>query len=88
MVGRPGSGMGRDGQGVFVYFNNDGDGNAVRNARTLRALPVSGRCQPSGCARGQHGLAFRASRRAHLKHQEHVPDLRQMSALRRASLSR
>ena len=25
--------MGRD---VFVYFNNDGDGNAVRNGRTLR----------------------------------------------------
>jgi len=23
---------------VFVYFNNDGDGNAVRNARTLKAL--------------------------------------------------
>jgi len=23
---------------VFVYFNNDGDANAVRNARTLRAL--------------------------------------------------
>lgn len=27
--------MGRD---VFVYFNNDGDGNAVRNALTLRHL--------------------------------------------------
>jgi uncharacterized protein YecE (DUF72 family) len=26
------------GQDVFVYFNNDGDANAVRNARTLRAL--------------------------------------------------
>jgi uncharacterized protein YecE (DUF72 family) len=25
-------------QDVFVYFNNDGDANAVRNARTLRAL--------------------------------------------------
>ena len=24
------------GHSVFVYFNNDGDGNAVRNARTLR----------------------------------------------------
>jgi uncharacterized protein YecE (DUF72 family) len=23
---------------VYAYFNNDGDGNAVRNARTLRAL--------------------------------------------------
>lgn len=28
-------GSGRD---VFVYFNNDGDGNAVRNAITLRSL--------------------------------------------------
>jgi uncharacterized protein YecE (DUF72 family) len=28
----------RAGQGVFVYFNNDADANAVRNARTLRAL--------------------------------------------------
>jgi uncharacterized protein YecE (DUF72 family) len=27
--------MGKD---VFVYFNNDGDGNAVRNAGTLRGL--------------------------------------------------
>ena len=27
--------MGRD---VFVYFNNDGDGNAVRNAQTLRQV--------------------------------------------------
>lgn len=26
------------GRDVFVYFNNDGDANAVRNARTLRAL--------------------------------------------------
>lgn len=24
------------GRDVLVYFNNDGDGNAVRNARTLR----------------------------------------------------
>jgi uncharacterized protein YecE (DUF72 family) len=23
---------------VFVYFNNDGNANAVRNARTLQAL--------------------------------------------------
>jgi uncharacterized protein YecE (DUF72 family) len=29
------AGMGRD---VFVYFNNDGDGNAVHNATTLRQL--------------------------------------------------
>ncbi|HEX8139301.1 MAG TPA: DUF72 domain-containing protein [Pyrinomonadaceae bacterium] len=29
------SGMGRD---VFVYFNNDGGGNAVRNAATLRRI--------------------------------------------------
>jgi uncharacterized protein YecE (DUF72 family) len=27
-----------DGQNVFVYFNNDGNANAVRNARTLRLL--------------------------------------------------
>ena len=26
------------GTNVFVYFNNDGDANAVRNARTLRAI--------------------------------------------------
>ena len=26
---------------VFAYFNNDGNANAVRNARTLRALLVS-----------------------------------------------
>lgn len=30
-------GAGRD---VFVYFNNDGDGNAVRNAETLRRTRV------------------------------------------------
>jgi uncharacterized protein YecE (DUF72 family) len=23
---------------IFVYFNNDGDANAVRNARTLRRI--------------------------------------------------
>jgi uncharacterized protein YecE (DUF72 family) len=28
----------RSGHDVFVYFNNDGDGNAVRNAETLRSL--------------------------------------------------
>jgi uncharacterized protein YecE (DUF72 family) len=27
-----------DGRDVLLYFNNDGDGNAVRNARTLRDL--------------------------------------------------
>ena len=26
------------GRDVLAYFNNDGDGNAVRNARALRAL--------------------------------------------------
>ena len=26
------------GQDVLVYFNNDGDANAVRNARTLQAV--------------------------------------------------
>lgn len=25
------------GHGVYVYFNNDGEGNAVRDARALRA---------------------------------------------------
>ena len=29
---------GRTGQDVCVYFNNDGNANAVRNARTLQAL--------------------------------------------------
>ena len=29
------NGQGRD---VFVYFNNDGEGNAVRNAETLKTL--------------------------------------------------
>jgi uncharacterized protein YecE (DUF72 family) len=28
----------RAGQNVFVYFNNDENANAVRNALTLRAL--------------------------------------------------
>ena len=28
----------RVGQDVFVYFNNDGNANAVRNARTLQAF--------------------------------------------------
>ncbi len=28
----------RMGKDVFVYFNNDGDANAVRNARTLRGM--------------------------------------------------
>ncbi|MGH3401416.1 MAG: DUF72 domain-containing protein [Streptosporangiaceae bacterium] len=28
----------RAGQDVFVYFNNDGKANAVRNARALRAV--------------------------------------------------
>ena len=27
---------------MFVYFNNDGDANAVRNARTLRTMLGSG----------------------------------------------
>jgi uncharacterized protein YecE (DUF72 family) len=33
--------MGLAGHDVFAYFNNDGDENAVRNARTLQALLVS-----------------------------------------------
>jgi uncharacterized protein YecE (DUF72 family) len=32
----------RAGRDVFVYFNNDGDANAVRNARTLRAMLAPG----------------------------------------------
>ena len=37
--GRTGSASGRTrGHDVLVYFNNDGGGNAVRNARTLRWL--------------------------------------------------
>jgi uncharacterized protein YecE (DUF72 family) len=32
----------RAGKDVFAYFNNDGDANAVRNARTLRALLAPG----------------------------------------------
>jgi uncharacterized protein YecE (DUF72 family) len=28
----------RDGLDVFVYFNNDANGNAVRNARLLKRL--------------------------------------------------
>jgi uncharacterized protein YecE (DUF72 family) len=41
----------RAGQEVFVYFNNDGDANAVRNARTLQALvlPV-GAGKPDACS--------------------------------------
>jgi uncharacterized protein YecE (DUF72 family) len=30
------------GQDVFVYFNNDGEANAVRNARTLQSLLAVG----------------------------------------------
>src|SRR3712207_2795073 len=30
------------GRDVFAYFNNDGDGNAVRNAATLRHLLAGG----------------------------------------------
>jgi uncharacterized protein YecE (DUF72 family) len=32
----------RDGLDVYAYFNNDGDGHAVRNARTLRQLCATG----------------------------------------------
>lgn len=32
----------RDGRNVLVYFNNDGDGHAVRNARTLKRLVAAG----------------------------------------------
>ena len=36
----------RVGRDVFVYFNNDGDANAVRNARTLRAMLAPGSTRP------------------------------------------
>jgi uncharacterized protein YecE (DUF72 family) len=32
----------RAGKDVFVYFNNDADANAVRNARTLQAMLAPG----------------------------------------------
>ena len=39
LVGRRGSGSGRrHGRDVYAYFNNDGDGHAVRNASRLRSL--------------------------------------------------
>ena len=38
MVGRPRPRMGRVRQGRYLYFNNDGDGNAVRDATALRTL--------------------------------------------------
>ena len=43
----------RAGQDVFVYFNNDGNANAVRNARTLQALLMSeGTSHPSTSMNG------------------------------------
>jgi uncharacterized protein YecE (DUF72 family) len=36
----------RAGQDVYVYFNNDGNANAVRNARTLQALLAPDACLP------------------------------------------
>ena len=41
------------GQDVYVYFNNDGNANAVRNARTLHALLHRRRELP-----GHHSDAF------------------------------
>ena len=32
------------GKDVFAYFNNDGEGNAVRNAETLRQILTTGAC--------------------------------------------
>ena len=37
-MGRPGGEWAGVGPDVFVYFNNDGHGNAVRNAERLREL--------------------------------------------------
>lgn len=34
------------GHEVFAYFNNDGQANAVRNARTLRTLLDAGAANP------------------------------------------
>jgi uncharacterized protein YecE (DUF72 family) len=42
----------RAGRDVFVYFNNDGHANAVRNARALQALLVS------------HGVSYPATSQA------------------------
>ena len=36
LVGRPDRGVGGSGRDVYVYFNNDGHGHAVRNALRLR----------------------------------------------------
>ncbi len=41
------------GQDVYVYFNNDGNANAVRNARTLQALLPAGRVCARSCASGR-----------------------------------
>ena len=38
LVGRPGARVGGAGREVYAYFNNDGHGHAVRNARRLREL--------------------------------------------------
>jgi uncharacterized protein YecE (DUF72 family) len=48
----------RHGDDVFVYFNNDGNANAVRNARTLQAQLCAWRYQPPRYPRGQLELAF------------------------------
>jgi hypothetical protein len=42
----------RAGQDVYVYFNNDGNANAVRNARTLQALLGPGAGLPVLSERG------------------------------------
>ena len=42
VVGRPRREWSAAGQDVFAYFNNDGDANAVRNARTLQGLLAAG----------------------------------------------
>jgi Protein of unknown function DUF72 len=47
------------GRDMFAHFSNDGNASAVRNARTLPGTARVRRCQPSGCACGQPGLAFR-----------------------------
>ncbi|WP_312349438.1 DUF72 domain-containing protein [Actinomyces sp.] len=46
-------GWGADGHEVFVLFDNDAEGNAVRNARSLRA-PLEGWAMPPGPGRPDH----------------------------------
>ncbi len=46
----------RDGLDVYVYFNNDDDGNAVQNARTLRNVLAPYVEDECGSAQGRQSL--------------------------------